>query len=197
MLYSLVTNFALHYSFNILFMKSIKLLLVCAAISVCVNSYSQKAPGNTRSATAQSTPFDFLTGNWIVYNNESALAAYNKFEPIAEGKGIAEQYQNRKGGMSMGIIYQDPVTNKWMHTWVSDNVKSFNPVGTRQLQPNSDQSNRVYQFYGESVINGKVIRDRVVFNHISQDSLQKRYEVSTDNGRSWDCEFKETFKRVK
>ena len=101
MLYSLVTNFALHYSFNILFMKSIKLLLVCAAISVCVNSYSQKAPGNTRSATAQSTPFAvlillsyaFTFSNWIVYNNESALAAYNKFEPIAEGKGIAEQYQ--------------------------------------------------------------------------------------------------------
>ena len=103
-------------------MKPVKFLLVCSFMTIGFLSYSQKNKVSTSTEVSNNTPFDFLNGNWIVYNNESALAAYNKFEPIADGKGIVEQYQNRKGVTSMGIFYQDPVTHHWMHTWVSDNA---------------------------------------------------------------------------
>lgn len=177
-------------------MKPVKFLLVCSFMTIGFLSYSQKNKVSTSTEVSNNTPFDFLNGNWIVYNNESALAAYNKFEPIADGKGIVEQYQNRKGVTSMGIFYQDPVTHHWMHTWVSDNARSVNPIGTRTYEVLQTPGNKKYYFYGESTTNGKIVKDRVVFNYISKDSLQKIYEVSTDNGLSWDCELKETFKRV-
>lgn len=140
--------------------------------------------------------FDFLKGNWIVYNSESALAAYNKYTVFANGNGVLEQYESKEGAISVGLFYIDPVSGAWMHTWVSNENKSINSIGTRREASDKLLNKHLYYFYGENVVNGKKVKDRFVFNQISRDTLQKAYEVSSDAGITWDVEYKLNFKRI-
>jgi len=139
------------------------------------------------------TPFNFLIGNWASYSREATFAAYCHVKPIAAGSALEIHLEKPDGTMSVGLIYSDAMDERWKLTWVGPDDDNLTGNGVRYYTAGSD-SNR-FIFSGNTVLKGKSVLDRYVFENVNTDTVVKSYEISTDNGRSWDVEYKFTFKK--
>jgi len=135
-----------------------------------------------------------MIGNWASYNREATFAAYCNIKPIAAGAGLEIHFEKPDGTMSVGLIYSDAIDDRWKLTWVGPDEDSFSGNGQRFYKKGYDVLR--YEFSGSSNLNGKPILDRYVFENVNGDTIITIYEVSTDNGNSWDTEYKYTFKKT-
>ncbi|MBL0117938.1 MAG: hypothetical protein IPP89_02905 [Saprospiraceae bacterium] len=139
------------------------------------------------------TPFNFLIGNWASYNKEATFAAYINVKVIAGGSALEIHLEKPDGTMSVGLIYSDPISDNWKLAWVGpDQSNSRN--GVRDLQPDGDPKRII--FLGLTNLDNKRALDRYIFENVNSDTVVKIYEISTDNGITWDQEYKYTFKKT-
>ena len=138
--------------------------------------------------------FDFWLGEWDVWWREpdsDVTGGTNRIERSFDGHVIVEHFDGQPGtplqGMSVSVF--DIRTGKWYQTWV-DNAGGY-------LDFSGAFSDGKMILSREAEIDGKPIKQRMVWFDIQPDSLHWNWERSGDGGATWAVVWAITYKRRK
>lgn len=140
--------------------------------------------------------FDFWIGEWDLMwadPDSTAGTGFNKVERVLDGAVIKESFEGLTGasagylGRSYTVYKAD--TGEWKQTWVDntgdyleftgefvDNMRMFTRFGTDQ--------------------DGNVILQRMIFHNIEPDSFTWDWVSSSDNGATWDLNWRIRYRRA-
>lgn len=149
--------------------------------------YAQHGAGDTAL-------FDFWIGEWdLTWNDPDGTTARgsNTISKILDGSVIHENFTALSGrskgfkGQSFSVL--DNRTKTWKQTWV-DNQNSYLP-----FTGGAEGNNRF--FSQEFVRNGALIRQKMVFRDITNNSLTWEWMNSLDSGTTWKTNWTILYKR--
>lgn len=145
----------------------------------------------TSAASAQqssdSTLFDFWLGEWnLTWTNSEGKTdiGTNHIVKILDGKVIQENFSDETGkfkGMSVSVY--NTAKKIWHQAWVD------NQGGYFDFEGEVEGERRIFKTKMKEE-NGKKIVQRMVFYDIKPDSLTWDWELSRDNGVSWELQWR-------
>jgi len=165
-------------------------------------------PGGAQGAADNSAPvhdFDFFFGSWKIHHRQlkARLAGSTDWleftgttvaQPILGGQGnIDDNFLDKPGGAYRAATLRafDPKTQKWSIWWLDGRhpdkldvpmVGSFeNGVGT---------------FYADDTFEGKAIKVRFLWSHITSKSGRWEQAFSEDGGKTWETNWVMDFVRT-
>jgi hypothetical protein len=94
---------------------------------------------------------------------------------------------------AIGLRAYDPKSGEWAIWWVDGR----NPAGPIDPPVRGHFENGVGNFYSDDVQQGKPIRTRYTWSHITAKSARWEQATSPDSGRSWDTNWTMEFSRMK
>jgi len=130
-----------------------------------------------------------LQGKWNIYDAQSDFIGHNQYVFSSKSDQLVEENIDRSGLSSKGMFFQIPGSNNFVYTVNPD-------MPGKSLQYQSDTDAHLFSFQGLENTDGTIIMERLTYNLISNDTVQKKYETSTDNGQSWTLEYLENMKRM-
>lgn len=150
------------------------------------------------SATAQqdSSLFDFWVGEWdLTWTDPDGSTAHgkNSITKILDGKVIRENFVALSGkskafkGESFSVL--DKRSGTWKQTWV-DNQNAYLPfVGGSEGD---------MKFFAQEFMNkGKLVKQKMLFRDITQQSFVWEWMNSSDSGKTWNVQWNIQYKRRK
>jgi hypothetical protein len=184
-------------------MNRIYVALVTALLAAATASYVlAQSTQQTSVATPAADPsglhdFDFLVGEWRVHHRFLNVAAAKQGrdewlemdgtlinKPLAGSLvNIEEHTFKRPTGTTYGIGIRafDPKTATWAIWWIDSRVphRPMDPPVKGRFQ------NGVGTFTNEYVEDGKTLRGRFIWSHITATSAVWEQATSEDNGKTW------------
>ena len=141
---------------------------------------------DTGCPDARSHQFDFWIGNWEVTNADDTVAGHNRIEPILDGCVLQETWAGVSGSAGTSLNFFDTSRNKWRQFWV------WREGTTLELEGGSEQwrhgpGGRLRR--GD----GKPARNRITWTDRSGATVHQVWEVSKDEGKSWETIFSGTY----
>lgn len=139
--------------------------------------------------------FDFWLGTWdLTWEDADGKTAHgtNKIERVLDGKVIKENFEAHSGaykgftGKSYSV-YQ-PRFGTWKQTWVDNQGGYLDFIGE------FDGNQRIFKRTGTNP-QGKEILQRMKFYDITEDSLTWDWEISEDNGQTWQLKWRIFYER--
>jgi hypothetical protein len=157
-------------------------------------------------AVADSTgvhDFDFEVGNWRVHHRLKHIGSsdWTEFEgtssnrPLMAGTANVEDNTfHRPGGDTHGVALRafNAKTGQWAIWWVD----SRNPHGTLDPPLIGHFEKGVGTFYSDGLLNGKEVRTRFIWSHLTPTSARWEQALSWDGGKSWDTNWIMEFRRT-
>ncbi|MGC1549033.1 MAG: hypothetical protein WA777_10940, partial [Rhodanobacter sp.] len=92
----------------------------------------------------------------------------------------------------VGLRSYDPKTGQWAIWWLD----SRDPFGNLDPPVKGHFVNGVGTFYTDTTLNGKTIRMRFIWSHITPTSARWEQAYSPDGGQTWETNWVMEFKRV-
>ncbi len=135
--------------------------------------------------------FDFWLGDWNLTWGENGRGR-NVISKILDGKVIQEQFTSLPNdattpliGLSLSVF--NGQTDQWQQTWV-DNQGSYldfkgGMVGDKMILSRM------------TVIEGKPVQQRMVWDNIQTDALDWSWERSDDGGQTWNVQWAIQYRR--
>ena len=135
--------------------------------------------------------FDFWLGDWNLTWGENGRGR-NVISKILDGKVIQEQFTSLPDddstpliGLSLSVF--NGQTDQWQQTWV-DNQGSYldfkgGMVGDKMILSRM------------TVIEGKPVQQRMVWDNIQTDALDWSWERSDDGGQTWNVQWAIQYRR--
>ncbi len=154
--------------------------------------------------------FDFLVGDWLVENKRlkhrfvgsndwEHFTARQTNQPLPAGIGnfddfVAPDWRPDFVGMSLRVF--NPATTLWSIYWLDNHTGGLNAQG--QLNPPvvGKFTGNTGIFTGDDVIGGRPVRVRFTWQKINANQAHWEQAMSTDQGRSWEINWKMTLTRV-
>jgi len=146
--------------------------------------------------------FDFEVGSWRVHHrSKRQTGEWIEFEGTCVNRGliggqanVEEHTFHRPTGVSHGIAMRayDPATGLWAIWWV-DSREPHLPLDPPVRGRFEDG---VGTFYADSEMDGRMTRTRFIWSHITPTSARWEQAFSTDDGASWDVNWRMDFRRV-
>ena len=132
--------------------------------------------------------FDFWLGQWDVYAKGN-LVGHNRIGRILGGCTLFEEYQ-ASGGKFEGksFNYFDGTDGRWHQVWVDNGGVRLHLVGGLQ------ETRMVLS--GQRVARGKAVTDRISWTPNDDGTVRQLWELSSDNGESWQVLFDGLYKPV-
>ena len=179
-----------------------------AGVAVAPAHATQDAPQPSQAAPNLSGlhDFDFLVGSWRVHHQRLKARLAGSREWIAfEGKctmrelmqGYANVDDNEIGlpgsaYRGVGLRSYDPKTGDWEIWWL-DSRMPHNP-----LDPpvKGRFENGVGTFVADDTLDGKPIKVRYIWSHITPRSAHWEQAYSADAGKTWETNWKMEFERA-
>ncbi len=138
---------------------------------------------------ADSSDFDFWIGEWEVSWPHDGRGR-NVISRVLDDRVILESFDGNPGlpfrGMSLSTI--SPETGRWHQTWVDSDG------GYLDFQGGMVEGRMILQRTAR--IDGRAVEQRMVFDQIARDSLEWRWERSTDGGVTWELVWPISYRRV-
>jgi len=141
--------------------------------------------------------FDFWVGTWeLTWEDAGGSTAYgsNHIEKVLDSKVIKENFKalsgSYKGFAGKSFSVYNPRTGKWKQTWVDNNGGYLDFIGT------FDGNKRIFKREGVNP-EGEKILQRMVFYDITENSFTWDWEISQDNGHSWQLRWQIFYVREK
>lgn len=140
--------------------------------------------------------FNFWLGEWELTweDSDGSIAnGTNYIERVLDGMVIKENFEAHSGsyegykGKSYSVY--NPRTGLWHQTWVDNNS------GYLDFQGEIDGDKRIFLRKGVNP-QGNEILQRMVFHDISKDSFTWDWELSEDNGQTWQLRWQIFYERV-
>lgn len=143
----------------------------------------------------ESKQLDFWVGEWELTTVGAAPGApnksRNKVSRIMGGCVILEEFTggaaSKLDGHSVSAF--DRATKQWKQTWV-DNTASY--LDFKGGLVDGDMS-----FWREVEIQGKKVKQRMIWKDVKADSLKWLWQRSVDDGATWTTQWEIDYKRVK
>jgi hypothetical protein len=146
--------------------------------------------------------FDFERGTWHVHHRvKKPGESWSEFDGncrtrlLVDGSANVEEHVfHRTGGATYGIALRtyDLKSGLWAIWWVDGR----DPHGALDPPVRGRFANGVGTFYSDGVINGKTIRTRFVWSHITPASARWEQAYSADSGKTWESNWVMEFERV-
>ena len=175
-----------------------------ALVSTGAHAQDKSSPGNAAAALARDGKHDFdfefgswrvqhrvkrVTGEWVEYDGTCTTRA------IMGGAGNVEEHAfNKPDGVTYGVALRayDSKTGQWAIWWVDGR----NPHGPLDPPTVGHFDNGVGTFYWDGEANGKPVRTRFVWSHITPTSARWEQAHSYDAGKTWDPNWIMEFQRT-
>lgn len=139
--------------------------------------------------------FDFWVGEWDLTwqaSNGTTEKGMNTIERVLNGKVIKENFEattgKLKGYIGKSYSVYNPSSGKWKQTWVDNSGGYLDFVGK------FEDNKRIFIREGQDR-NGNPIMQRMVFYDITEDSFTWDWEKSTNNGKSWQLQWRIAYQR--
>lgn len=139
--------------------------------------------------------FDFWLGRWdLSWQNSEGVTdqGTNTIERVLGGHVIKENFEatsgKMKGYVGKSFSVYDPKTETWHQTWVDNQGAYLDFIGK------FEGNKRIFIRKTQNP-EGNSIWQRMVFYDIQKDSFNWRWEQSTDNGKTWDLQWKIAYRR--
>jgi hypothetical protein len=176
------------------------LYLIPAALSVALgvraltlttgdeaSAAEQEAIGEACRAPEQ-RQFDFWLGDWEVTDTAGQVVGTNSITRIANGCGLLESWRSAaNGNEGNSINWYNPQTAQWYQTWVGGGGSYL------EMEGGIEDGDMILSGERETP-RGKVI-DRVTWIPKPDGRVQQIWEVSRDEGQTWQVVFNGMYRR--
>ena len=150
--------------------------------------------------------FDFLHGRWKVHNRRlvrrlQACTEWQEFEasqdvrPVLGGLGNVDTYSalpfsdgKPLEGMTLRIF--DPSAQTWSLYWADDRSCQLQPPVVGRFVDGRGE------FSGDDVFDGKPIRVRFIWSHLTATSARWEQAFSVDGGETWETNWYMVMTRI-
>jgi hypothetical protein len=179
-------------------------ILAVAIGSIASTHASQNAqePAPTAANLSGLKDFDFLIGNWRVHHRQLKAATHEwvQFDGTSDTRklmggfgNVEDNVLNPPGGTysAVGLRSYDPKSGQWAIWWLDGR----NPFGTLDPPVKGRFENGVGNFYSDDMLNGKPIRVRYTWSHITPKSARWEQAYSPDLGKTWETNWVMDFQR--
>lgn len=161
---------------------------------------SKKAASMTESSEHD---FDFQRGDWRVHHQvkRPEPEGWVEFEGTCRNRGLVDGSANveentffRPAGVTYGIALRtyDAKSRQWAIWWVDGR----DPHGALDPPVKGCFENGVGTFYSDHVADGKPMRVRYLWSHITTKSARWEQAISADGGKTWDTNWIMAFERA-
>ena len=159
------------------------------------------------SPTPSSSPrdggrdFDFQRGEWRVRHRVKRQDTWIEFGGTCRNRGLIDGSANveehtflRSTGTTCGIALRayDAKIGQWAIWWVD----SRDPLAPLDPPVKGHFETGVGTFYSDYVADGKPMRVRYIWSHISANSARWEQATSSDEGKTWDTNWTMEFERT-
>jgi hypothetical protein len=183
-------------------MLAVVLPIVAASIACMRSAEATPAPAQL-AADSAAGDFDFLIGDWRVHHRriQADTRKWVEFDgtcstrKIMDGAGNMEEHMlsSPSGAYrAVGLRAYDPASGQWAIWWLDGRSPS------RPLDPpvRGSFDNGVGTFYSDYMAEGKPMRGRFIWSHITPTSARWEQALSADNGKTWETNWIMEFERV-
>ena len=148
--------------------------------------------------------FDFEVGEWRVHHRimrPDRSAPWLEFDgtcrnrALIDGSANVEEHTfNKPTGVTYGIAMRayDAKTAQWAIWWVD----SRDPHGALDPPVKGRFENGVGTFYSDGMLDGKPMRTRFIWSHITATSAHWEQAYSLDAGKTWETNWIMEFQRA-
>jgi hypothetical protein len=140
--------------------------------------------------------FNFWLGEWkLTWEDADGTTANgtNHIEKVLDGAVIKENFEAHSGSFEgyKGKSYSvyNPQSGQWHQTWVDNNG------GYLDFRGEIEGNKRIFKRKGLNPM-GEEILQRMVFYDITENSLTWDWEISSDNGQTWQLRWRIFYERV-
>lgn len=180
--------------------------VLAAAICSIAPAHSQDASKPTPAAVVNPTglhDFDFEFGEWRVHHRvkRAADGQWSEFDGTCSDRGLMDGWANVEDHMfnkptgvtrGVGLRAYDPKTGQWAIWWIDGR----DPFGALDPPVKGRFDNGVGTFYSDSMIDGKLIRARFIWSHITPTTAHWEQAFSSDAGKTWETNWIMEFQRA-
>lgn len=136
--------------------------------------------------------FDFWVGDWeLTWTTKEGIErkGINKIVKILDDSVVQENFEDMRNGFKgTSISVYNPRAKKWYQSWADNKGGYFSFEGTYE------DGNPIFKTLVQEIEGHKVIR-RMVFRNITEDSFVWDWEISLDNGSSWELKWQIQYQR--
>jgi hypothetical protein len=147
--------------------------------------------------------FDFEIGEWRVHHRVnrpdghdwSEFDGTSSMRTLMDGSANVEDNTfNKPGGVTHGVALRayDQKTGQWAIWWIDGR----DPHGALDPPVKGHFEDGVGTFYSDGTINGKPMRTRFIWSHITRTSARWEQALSTDAGKTWETNWIMDFQRA-
>jgi hypothetical protein len=134
--------------------------------------------------------FDFWIGDWDVFSPDGKVVGHSRIESIEGGCGIQENWTGAAGGTGRSLNTFMLDDKKWHQFWIGSGGGILHLSGT--------VTDGVLTYQGASMTpSGASMQNRLSFTKNSDGTVRQFWEVSADNGRTWQVSFDGKYVRQK
>jgi hypothetical protein len=171
------------------------------------------APARAQPATAPAPhardgrhDFDLRFGDWRVQHRKlkDRLAGSHDWiefdgtlsmRPLMGGlANVSDNVFNTPDGTYRGVSLRayDPRTGVWAVWWLDGR----NPLGELDPPVKGRFENGAATFYGDDKYNGKTVRVRIMWSHVTATTARWEQAYSADDGKTWETNWISEFRRA-
>ncbi len=149
---------------------------------------AQATPPPNPCTAAEYHVFDFWTGEWTVTDPQGATVGSNVIRSVSGGCALLESWTDARGTTGTSINYYDPRTQRWTQVWVGE--------GGSILHLQGGIVDGVMELGGErQAPDGTRVRDRIRWTPNQDGTVRQHWEISRDQGETWETLFDGVYKR--
>jgi hypothetical protein len=178
-------------------------LFAASELNPIVQSQASTKPAGIVAESKGVRDFDFERGEWRVHHRvkRPGQNEWTEFEGTCRNRELIDGSANveehtfvRPSGVTYGIAMRafDSKSGQWAIWWVDGR----DPHGTLDPPVKGRFENGVGTFYSDYVADGKPMRVRFVWSHITQKSARWEQASSSDAGKTWQTNWIMEFNRI-
>ena len=165
---------------------------------------AQDAPKAAATEAGGQHDFDFEVGTWRVHHRVKRPGTGDNWQKmegtcvnrsLMDGQANVEEHRfQRPSGVTYGVAFRayDPETRLWAIWWVDQRV----PHGPVDPPVKGRFENGVGEFFSDTLVDGKTIRTRFIWSHITATSARWEQANSEDGGKTWETNWVMEFERA-
>jgi hypothetical protein len=180
-------------------------VLAAAMGSIAPAQSSQDAPTNMQAAANRTglSDFDFLLGEWRVHHRrvQADSREWVEFDGTCNHRNLIDGSANMDEYLlevpsghyrAVALRSYDPKTGLWAIWWLDSRY----PSGPLDPPVKGRFANGIGTFYSDYLLNGKPMRVRFIWSHITPTSARWEQALSGDAGKTWETNWIMTFRRA-
>lgn len=159
-------------------------LLLAGPVSLAAQNAPQSPP---RCDAPEFRQFDFWVGDWVVENPAGQPIGASRIERILDGCVILEHWNEGQPGSGKSFNIWNRQTRRWHQTWVA--------IGGNLLLLDGGFENGAMVLGNEQETPRGRVRNRITWRQLEGGVVQQLWEISSDDGRTWQTSFDGRYRR--